>query len=232
MKQYLAVATKLITDCSHRTDWKLSAQLFGFERYVLKASRLLRSQSWGDADYPSCVLNLFNTILESEGEKETKGFIDYILKLELDKANEDFLLKNKFIIDQLSLKSTDLNIEGIQITFNRYLDVEDLPDGFYRDLQSEINRAYNYGLFSVIPFLIRKFIENLIIDIFKKRYGESDIEKYYDPRYRKSHSFIKIIETLDENLEEFMHLEKNLDKDFIKRINKYRESGNSTAHSI
>jgi predicted DNA binding CopG/RHH family protein len=202
------------------------------EKYVADTYRLLRSQSWGDNDYPSCVLNLFNSILKSEGEEKTKSFIDYVLNEKLKDTNEEFMLKNQFLINQLNIKNPELGIEEIQITFSHYLKIEDLPDGFYRDLQSEINRAYNYGLFSVIPFLIRKFIENLIIDIFKKKYGTSDIEKYYDPRYRKCHSFIKIVEILDANLDDFTHLEKNLNKDFIKVINKYRESGNSTAHSI
>ena len=94
MKQYLAVTTKLITDCSYRTNWELSAQLFGLEGYVSKTYRLLRSQSWGDDDYPSCVLNLFNAILESEGEEKTKSFINYVLNEELKNASEvEYILK-------------------------------------------------------------------------------------------------------------------------------------------
>jgi len=232
MKQFLAVATKIITDNSSKTEWEMLSQMFGFERYVHNTHRLLRSQNWDDDDYPTCVLDLFNSILTTEGEEKTKQFINYVLNEDLKSATEEFLSKNKFLIDQLSIGDASIELNDIHINFNHYINIDDLPDGFYRDLHDEINRAYSYGLFSVVPFLIRKFIENLIIDLFKKKYGTGDINKYYDVRNRRCHNFSTLVETLNNHVGDFAHIESNLNVDFIRLVNKYRVSGNSTAHSI
>lgn len=232
MKQYLAVASKIITDNSWKTDWAMLAQMFGLEEYPNNTYRLYRSQNWGDDDYPTCVLHMFNSIFGKEGEEKAKAFISYVLQEELKSATEEFLTKNKFLISQLELADSSPELSNIQINFNHFIDIDDLPDGFYRDLHDEINRAYNYGLFSVIPFLMRKFFENLIIDIFKKKYGTSDINKYYDTANHRCHNFLKIVTVLKDNIHDFTHIEKNMDEEFVKLINQYRETGNSTAHSI
>lgn len=231
MKQYLAIASKLITDNSWKTEWEIPAQLFGVEKYI-KKGRLLRSQTFEDDDYPACVLGMFNNILIEEGKDKTKAFVDYVLKEELETASDSFIQKNNYFISMLSINNSNLKIQGVQFKFDKYLSLEELPDEFYRDLQGEINKAYNFGLFSVIPFLIRKFIENLIIDIFRKKYTMRNIDMFYDVNNHKCHNFSKVVENLSNHIDDFKHVEKNLDADFIKLINEYRESGNATAHSI
>lgn len=232
MKQYLAVASKIITDNSWKTDWSMLCQMFGVEEYANNTNRLFRSQSWGDEDYPSCVLNMFNKILVGEGEEKTRNFIKYVLDEELRTATEEFKVKNEFLLKQLEVAENDSDVPVIQVRFNKYIDITELPDGFYRDLHDEINRAYSYGLFSVIPFLVRKMFENLIIDIFRKKYGTSNIHKYYDTSNHKCHNFLKLIDELKQNISDFAHIEKNFDLDFVKLINNHREHGNSSAHSI
>ena len=231
MKQYLAIACKLITDDSWDTPWEIDSQLFDLDKYI-KKGRLLSSQKYGDDDYPACVLDTFNNILKKEGEEKTKAFVDYILKDVLENASSEFTDKNKDIINSLNNQTDLSSIPGLQITFNKFINLSEFPDDFYRDLQSEINRAYNFGLFSVIPFLIRKFIENLIIDILRKKYTGKEIDIYNDTSNGKCHNFSTIVSNFENKLDDFKILDKNLDSKFIKRINVYREKGNSSAHSI
>lgn len=136
------------------------------------------------------------------------------------------------LIRSIHKNGSNVEIEGIQINFNKFINLRDVPGDFYRDLHDEINRAYNFGLYSVIPFLLRKFMENLIIDILRKKYTAQNIHIYYDVRNHKFHSFSQIVSNFESKLEDFKTIEKILDLEFIKRVNSYRESGNSTAHSI
>lgn len=135
------------------------------------------------------------------------------------------------LIRSIHKNGSNVEIEGVQINFNKFINLRDVPDDFYRDLHDEINRAYNFGLYSVIPFLLRKFMENLIIDILRKKYTAQNIDIYYDVRNHKCHSFSQIVSNFESKLEDFKTIEKNLDLEFIKRVNSNRESGNSTALS-
>lgn len=232
MKQYLAIACKLITDSSWNTEWEVHSQIFGVDKYI-RQGRLLRSQTFRDQDYSACVLDTFNQIFEKEGEEKTKAFVGYVLDNALKEAGEEFKSKNAYFINLISRQcGNNMEVERIQINFNKFINLRDVPDGFYRDLHDEINRAYNFGLYSVIPFLLRKFMENLIIDILRKKYTAQNIDIYYDVRNHKCHSFSQIVSNFESKLEDFKTIEKNLDSEFIKRVNSYRESGNSTAHSI
>ena len=233
MKQYLAIACKLITDSSWDTEWEVHSQIFGVDEYI-RQGRLLRSQTWRDQDYSACVLDTFNKIFNKEGEEKTKAFVGYVLNNALKEAGAEFKTKNSYFINLINNANGKNNMvmEGIQINFNKYINLKDVPDGFYRDLHDEINRAYNFGLHSVIPFLLRKFMENLMIDILRKKYTSQNIDIYYDVRNHKCHSFSQIVSNFESKLEDFKNIEKNINSEFIKRINSYRESGNSTAHSI
>lgn len=231
MKQYLAIASKLLTDKAWDTEWLIASQMFGVEKYI-KQGRLLQSQHYSNDDYPNCVINMFNKMLEGEGEEKTKVFVDYILNEELKYVDEAFLEKNKYFISMLSINNSGLEFESIQFTFDKFLDLSEVPDEFYRDLQDEINKAYNFGLFSIIPFLVRKFMENLIIDILRRKYTAQNINLYYDTRNHKCHSFSTVIDNLNNNISDFKNIERNFDSNFINIINKYRDKGNSTAHSI
>ena len=131
--------------------------------------------------------------------------------------------------EHLQVVVSDLTYVRVSSTWH-YICV--LIDLFNRDLHDEINRAYSYGLFSVIPFLVRKLFENLVIDIFKKKYGTSDIHKYYDVSNHRCHNFLELLETLKSNITDFSHIENNFNLEFVNSVNKYREVGNSSAHSI
>lgn len=83
-----------------------------------------------------------------------------------------------------------------------------------------------------LSILIRKLLENLIIDILRKKYGTCDLQLYYDSSRGRFHDFSVLLKNLDSKKEEFHYITPNLDKSSIQRINKYRKAGNSGAHSI
>ncbi len=79
-------------------------------------------------------------------------------------------------------------------------------DLFYDMLKKEINSGYKFGLYSGVAVLSRKLIENLLIDILRKKYPRSqkgNLELYYDKNRRRFHDFAILIENLEKRKREF-----------------------------
>ena len=83
-----------------------------------------------------------------------------------------------------------------------------------------------------LSILIRKLLENLIIDILRKKYSTQVMSLYYDTSRGRFHDFSVLLKNLDSRKGEFQYITQNLDKSLIQKINQYRETGNSGAHSI
>ncbi len=230
MRRYCATAAKVLTDIDGNTDWEFYTQFHEVEKCI--PQRLWNAQYYRDQDYFRCVLSLFNNVIEDVSEEKGKDFINHILSDLFKNIDEEIYEKNKPYIDALTSNFDMSTFLVFSLNIKKYINLDTFPDDFYRDLQNEINKAYNYKLYSVIPVLTRKFIENLIIDIFRKKYGTTNIELYFDTFQRKCHNFSNLVTTLSSKLSDFNHIEKNFNNDMIKEIEKFRETGNANAHSI
>jgi hypothetical protein len=82
-----------------------------------------------------------------------------------------------------------------------------------------------------LPVMLRKLLENLLIDILRKKYGTSELSLYYDTTRRRFQDFSVLVENLRAKESEFHYITDRLGKS-IKDINAYRELGNVSAHSI
>jgi hypothetical protein len=95
---------------------------------------------------------------------------------------------------------------------------------------NEINKTYTYGCYTACFILMRKVLENLIIEILKKKYPD-DKEKYFDTGRGRYHDFNKLLENLKESSKDF-----STEKDIIKRIYElaqpFREQANEMTHSL
>lgn len=114
---------------------------------------------------------------------------------------------------------------------NKFIEVTWLPDDFYKRLIDEINLLYANRLPMPLSILIRKLLENLIIDILRKKYGTEGLSLYYDTSRGRFQDFSVLLRNLDSKKEEFHYVTPNLDSS-IRKINQFRETGNSGAHSI
>lgn len=61
-----AVVTKYVVDNFSESDWLLLGQITGSLKVITEHSRLLRSMSFGDDDYPYCVAEVISGIFESD----------------------------------------------------------------------------------------------------------------------------------------------------------------------
>lgn len=59
-----------------------------------------------------------------------------------------------------------------------------------------------------------------------------NIELFFDTKHRRHHSFNVLMKNFVDKIEDFKIIIPSLDHNFINTINKFRESGNSAAHTL
>ncbi|WP_276255609.1 DUF2321 domain-containing protein [Halomontanus rarus] len=103
---------------------------------------------------------------------------------------------------------------------------------YYRNMVSEINRVYQVGADSATLVLVRKAIENSIIDILRNEYGMSDSHLFYDGSKGHHCGISELINNLDDRLDDFRGYNVGANQTLITRINELTENGNIEAHSV
>lgn len=153
---------------------------------------------------------------ESIDEKSTK--------LEKKRTKEEIAEGSSNIVEQSTF----------DISPEKYIDLKVLPNDFYIELQEQINRAFVYNVLSAVQILSRKILENLIIDILRKKYKGPGIELYYNTTKRRFQGFEILLKNLSDKLDagDFKGISDAFDRDLLRRVNEFREQGNSSAHSI
>lgn len=130
-------------------------------------------------------------------------------------------------------KGNLIKIKGeIPISGEKYITIKELPDDFYYDLIEYIDRAYSYNIFPAVRILNRKLLENLIVDLLRKRFGMSEIDLFYDTKNRRFHGFNVLLKNMKDKIEDLKPISAAIDHDFLNSINQFRISGNSSAHTI
>ncbi len=108
------------------------------------------------------------------------------------------------------------------------------PDYFYQKLESEINSCYTCGAYTAVLVLSRKLLENLVIDVLRKKYGQNtkrDVEMYFGTDEGRFHDFTFLLKNLDEQKNDFK-IDKEIINQFLRLIKPFRKNANSKAHSI
>jgi hypothetical protein len=129
-------------------------------------------------------------------------------------------------------KFTENLVNHETINEKPYLEIEKVPDDFYRQLIDLINECYSKEIYPAVPIFCRKLLESLIIDILKKKYGQKNIDIFYNKSYRQYKSFNSLLKELEDNIDDFKIDMPSIDKKFISSISKFREKGNTEAHVL
>lgn len=140
-------------------------------------------------------------------EKLEKNLVD----VDDEQKKSDFKLKYEIIID---------------------LDIA-IKEG-YREIIGDINNAYRKGLFDCVYILVRKLLENLIIDCLRKYYTMQNINKFYNRDKERFHLFSRLRKNFNEmiNDQEFKGSVGNIPQVVIDYLEGFRETGNASAHSF
>lgn len=116
--------------------------------------------------------------------------------------------------DKATLPSTDVVREKLKIsakngskkTTIKTLFNYETTDHFKKGHLQELNRAYTFGCYTAVFILMRKIIENLIIDILRAKYPSKkkiDRELYFDISQGRYHDFSVILKNLYDKRADF-----------------------------
>lgn len=234
LKSFRASAAKLITDNTWETNWSIISSMFMFSEEATNTYRLYRSQSFEDPDYPSIVLNFFESAFENDSGRAISMII-YILE-DLKKSgtiDETELIRYPVVKAIMEKREyADLSTVILSSITDKFLEIKELPDDFYYDLQDEVNRTFSVGSYVSVDILIRKILENLLVDILRKKFDMVNVDMFYSTTHRRFHGFNHLVKNFSDNLDSFKHVIPSLNSDFIQKLNLFRETGNSSAHTL
>jgi len=147
----------------------------------------------------------------------------YLLKLKYDFENKNIVATNAF--------TSVLFHEG-----EKFIQIDDnfIPDSFYKRIIQQINTCYYSETYTALMLMLRKLFENLLIDIFRKKYKNREGENlYWNAKKKQFFHFYKLIKNLESNIIDFESISKKFDKDLIRFLDKQvRTPGNKSAHTI
>ena len=167
------------------------------------------------------------TRLDKEGRDKIKQIF----------SDSKLVIKPPIIDTQPKIITPLSKVETEVKSYNKYepfLKIKDelLPDSFYVGLKNQINKSYNCEVYPAVFILCRKFLENLIIGILSKKYGMSNIDLFYNEDIGRHHNFNELIKNFKTKINDFKPYIPSLDNAFIKKIEKFRQHGNASAHTI
>lgn len=138
--------------------------------------------------------------------------------------NQLFVAKDKKSIPEIS-QTTESKENVVELNH---------PEYFYKKLESEINSCYSCKAYTAVIILSRKLIENLLIDVLRKKYGSTtkrDVEMYYGTEQGRFHDFTFLLKNLDEQKGDFK-IDEEIIHQFFELVKPFRKNANSKAHSI
>lgn len=172
------------------------------------------------------------------------SFINGFIKIYSDRVilqkfqNQKLILQSALsVLSKMKSKNQKLTDENSQFetTFenNSLLNIG-FNDFFYGKLEEEINACYMNKAFTGTIILSRKLIENLLIDILRKRYSSTskeNLDVYFNTKKGQFHDFITLIKNLEEKQGDFV-LEKVTLNEFLCLVKPFRLKANANTHSI
>jgi len=218
-----------MTPCPN--DWEMAATEFGVHDTASNTERFYRSWNWKDDDRQVNTTRFLRKVAE-EDEEIALGIMRRIYTMA--DANTDTLKKYPALetLENAEREPVGVNLPQVTIHSERFLDIDNVPGTFYPDLVENINRCYSLGIYDGTLVLTRKLLENLLIDILRKKYGTNRIKLYYLPGNSRFQNFSTLIDNFEDNLSDFEHLSGGLDGDLIDELDSFRQNANAEAHTI
>lgn len=171
--------------------------------------------------YPSLTKNALAQIYATKNGKT--------IFRKLDKEDKATLPSTEAVPEKIKIKVKNGNKK---LSIKKVLDYE-TTDHFKKGHIEELNKAYTVGCNTSVFILARKIVENLIIDILKKKYPENvkkNKELYFDTGQGRLKDFSIILKNLRSKKADFGSENKGIEKlcDLAKFL---KDDANNKTHS-
>ncbi|MGA8855578.1 MAG: hypothetical protein WB643_00265 [Candidatus Bathyarchaeia archaeon] len=228
-RQALAYLADYIFKNEYDTNWSSAADMSGYPIDWEQHPRLTRAQFFKDSDYPAAIRRFLEDVHSGDIES-FRSMIAYIFD---EKLPNDVNLKAALTtLAVIQGKSNALSTKLALTMPASLIDVDTFPDDFYRDLVHLINKAYGADVLGAAPILVRKLFENLLVDILRLYYGMRDVKVFFDKEHGKFQDFGILIDNARAKVGDFDWCNDLMNKETLTQLDKYRERGNASAHSV
>lgn len=213
-------------------DWEVINREFGIHDKASSIHRFYRSYQWSDQDMKKNTLRLLDWIQDAKGE-------DFMLRIMRRAYNKKGGASDKMLEEYPALTSLEdeeaefsADVPVVPSQSKEFLSIENVPGTFYPQLIADINSTYRLGVNDAALVLSRKLIENLLIDILRKKYGTDRLDLYFDTSTKQFENFNTLKENFEENISDFEYYSDTPDSELISLIDEFRHTANRGAHSI
>jgi len=219
---------RVITNSNLGFNWEADASIIGASNIAQKYN--LHINSVYDQYYQINLTHFFS-------ELEPSVLISFLQIM----LNDSKHLREKFLEYDEELYKYLINPEGnidllrpiLLPSSEKYLAFDDYPTIFFKKLEEELNIAYDIKLFCTVRILSRKLIENLIIEILRKKFGMQNINLFFNPHEYRFLAFRKLMENLEDKKGDFLPYSQSFNNQSLyQTIEKFIDVGNGAAHSI
>ncbi|MBD3350746.1 MAG: hypothetical protein GF364_04580 [Candidatus Lokiarchaeota archaeon] len=147
--------------------------------------------------YRESVLDLLSTLDPLDTMKNQRIFkmLHEVIRKTLNYESIRFLRKYSKVINKLEINREYIKpISGI-----KYLVIHNYPDETYKDLEMQINGAFQLEMYPIIGHLIKKMLKNFIIDIFRVKFRRSkeNISLFFQLEKGEFHSFNTLLKNFE-----------------------------------
>lgn len=122
--------------------------------------------------------------------------------------------------------------ENLNRRNGEFVPIETAETTFYSKIIKELNRTYKIGANTSALVLVRKCIENALVDILRNEYGVENNDIFYDTDKSRTRSLSELVDEFDDRLDDFESYSAFTGQDIITKINELKQKGNIEAHSI
>lgn len=149
----------------------------------------------------------------------------------LEDKDRESLKDKSFQVVKIKKSSTKNRMNKKIIEFVNY----QTSDKFLEAHLNEINRCYTYSCYTAAFILIRKVIENLIVEIIKKEFPNKTHEEkslYLELNKGRIHDLSILIKNLREKAVNFEPDEKKLILRILQLSEEFKDDANDKTHSL
>lgn len=156
----------------------------------------------------------------------------YLIDFQKSFGSPRYLKSFKELGSEIMDENDEQEIDGLRYQFIIDPDIAFTDD--YKEIVVDINNAYRKGFYNCVYILVKKLLENLLIDCLRKYYTMHNVDKFFNDEKSKFLPFSELRLNFNTMIN---------DKDFIASVGKvqqvlidyleiFKETGNASAHSF